>query len=423
LSDENNRKDSSAPQVEDYISKRALKSFFAFSAKMRGIRAKAYEASVDELLFHIIEELDLIDHFDTISKTKAEFDDRKGNVQELRQAAKKYATVGNALSKAPVSEGSFDGESALTNFLDDVALVSDIADAEEKKEKNDDRLVVNLLTIHASKGTEFDGVFVVGMEEGTLPCTPALQDDASPVQLEEERRLCYVAMTRAKTHLILSWRKEVTVFGDWSSSGPKTFEKKRSRFLEALVAKTKMKSEGEKGLERTDVPSMKSKPRSSPQRRVLRHGLTSPTHPGRNYSSAPASVARRHMKDAATRNKDEVVLNLKRANNVSRIPNAEHPVIAKRSTLNTGAKHTTVISKSEPKPESRSGSSPPSFLDPTWFFPVGESVLHRNLGPGVVLGHSHADQPDETKVQVKFENGKVLEFPALGSDIVPDLGR
>jgi hypothetical protein len=129
------------------------------------------------------------------------------------------------------------------------------------------------------------------------------------------------------------------------------------------------------------------------------------------------------MKDAATRNKDEVVLNLKRANNVSRIPNAEHPVIAKRVALNTGAKHTTVISKSEPKPESRSGSSPPSFLDPTWFFPVGESVLHRNLGPGVVLGHSHADQPDETKVRVKFENGKVLEFPALGSDIVPDLGR
>ena len=64
-----------------------------------------------------------------------------------------------------------------------------------------------------------------------------------------------------------------------------------------------------------------------------------------------------------------------------------------------------------------------SFLDPTWFFPVGEAVLHRNLGPGVVLGHSGTEQPDEAKVRVEFENGQVLEFPALGSDIVPNLGR
>ncbi|KAL3911338.1 MAG: hypothetical protein SGILL_007318, partial [Bacillariaceae sp.] len=228
-----------APQALDCISKRALKSFVAFSSKMRDICAKARETSVDELLFYIIEELDLMEHFDTMSKSKAEFEDRKGNVQELRQAAKKYAGIGNALSDSSPKEGAFEAESALANFLDDVALVSDLAKADEEKGKSEARLVVNLMTIHASKGTEFDGVFVVGLEEGTLPCTPALQDDASSVQLEEERRLCYVAMTRAKTHLILSWRKEVTVFGDWSSSGPKTVTKKRSRFLEALVAKKK----------------------------------------------------------------------------------------------------------------------------------------------------------------------------------------
>jgi hypothetical protein len=67
--------------------------------------------------------------------------------------------------------------------------------------------------------------------------------------------------------------------------------------------------------------------------------------------------------------------------------------------------------------------SPPSLVDPTWFFPVGEAVLHRNLGRGVVLGHTSGDSIDKTQVLVGFENGQVLEFPALGTDIVPDIGR
>jgi hypothetical protein len=54
-----------------------------------------------------------------------------------------------------------------------------------------------------------------------------------------------------------------------------------------------------------------------------------------------------------------------------------------------------------------------------WFFPVGESVVHINLGNGVVLDHPPFERIEDAKVRVKFEDGKTLEFPALGSDVLP----
>ncbi|OEU12714.1 P-loop containing nucleoside triphosphate hydrolase protein, partial [Fragilariopsis cylindrus CCMP1102] len=150
------------PEAIDFMSKRAINNFLKFSSKMREIRFKAYTEPVDKLLFFIIEELKLMDHLDSISKSKSEFVERRENVQELRNAAKKYATYGPTLKKdgddtgTNSAEDAFDNESALSNFLDDVALVSDIAEAKEDEENP--RLVVNLMTIHASKGTEFDCV-------------------------------------------------------------------------------------------------------------------------------------------------------------------------------------------------------------------------------------------------------------------------
>jgi hypothetical protein len=59
-------------------------------------------------------------------------------------------------------------------------------------------------------------------------------------------------------------------------------------------------------------------------------------------------------------------------------------------------------------------------VDPAWFFPVGEKVVHRNLGKGVVLGHPPFSKIEDAEVTVQFENGRTMEFPALGNDIVPD---
>ncbi|KAG7337066.1 ATP-dependent DNA helicase PcrA [Nitzschia inconspicua] len=453
---------SGAPLAEDHISKRALKNFLAFSSKMKDFRIQAYQKSVEELLFYIIEELDLKKHFNAISKSKSEFSDRMENVKELRQAAKKYGDTGPALAVDNPEE------SGLTRFLDDVALVSDLADAADEQAKNDDRLVANLLTIHASKGMEFDGVFVVGLEEGTLPCTQALQDDDG-VQLEEERRLCYVAMTRAKTHLILTWRREVTLFSDWSSLGSKTVDKSRSRFLDPLIAKKKKTTSKEKdkgtgkddGIERSARSPARLASGSVQRKRAPEHGLKRPPPKGREFSSQSIEVVRnRAARSIATySNGVDEMTDIKRADGERRsrsertepilghIPVAKKRLVKKELPENAPKRMAGNSSPSEsnsrpsrrpaaPSLSSTSNTKPasqrpapvpqkrplPSFVDPTWFFPVGEAVLHRNLGRGVVLGHVPGEEVDETQVRVEFENGKVLEFPALGSDIVPDIG-
>lgn len=84
---------------------------------------------------------------------------------------------------------------------------------------------VQLLTIHSSKGLEWDAVFVIGLEEGTLPYQVALDDG----ELSEERRLCYVAITRARRYLQLSHCHERTSFGQKKSVVP-------SRFVDEMMS-------------------------------------------------------------------------------------------------------------------------------------------------------------------------------------------
>lgn len=93
-------------------------------------------------------------------------------------------------------------EPTLENFLADVALVADIDDAELGEE------AVTLMTLHSAKGLEFPDVFLVGMEEGIFPHSRTLMNDN---EIEEERRLCYVGITRAEKHLFLSNARTRTI--------------------------------------------------------------------------------------------------------------------------------------------------------------------------------------------------------------------
>jgi len=119
--------------------------------------------------------------FDTFDEEEAE--ERWSNVQELRNVASDYAEL------AP--------EHALATFLEDVALISD---QDEMKDSDDGAGRVTLITLHSAKGLEFPVVFMTAMEEGILPHIRSYDD---PAQMEEERRLCYVGMTRAKERLYL----------------------------------------------------------------------------------------------------------------------------------------------------------------------------------------------------------------------------
>lgn len=104
----------------------------------------------------------------------------------------------------------FEDESAdnkLSDFLEGITLSSDIDNMEEAEE------TVTLMTLHSAKGLEFQVVFLVGMEEGIFPGYKSIGE---PKELEEERRLCYVGITRAKEHLFLTCSKQRTIFGSTS---------------------------------------------------------------------------------------------------------------------------------------------------------------------------------------------------------------
>ena len=100
-----------------------------------------------------------------------------------------------------------EAENHLSQFLEGITLSSDIDDLEENEE------YVTLMTLHSAKGLEFPVVFLVGMEEGIFPGYKSISE---PKELEEERRLCYVGITRAKENLFLTCSKQRTIFGSTS---------------------------------------------------------------------------------------------------------------------------------------------------------------------------------------------------------------
>lgn len=98
-------------------------------------------------------------------------------------------------------------ENSLSEFLEGITLSSDLDNVEETED------VVTLMTLHSAKGLEFPVVFLIGMEEGIFPGYKSVSE---PTELEEERRLCYVGITRAKQQLFLTCSKQRTIFGSTS---------------------------------------------------------------------------------------------------------------------------------------------------------------------------------------------------------------
>ena len=126
--------------------------------------------------------------------------ERWENVQELRTVAKEYEQL------AP--------ESALDMFLEEATLMSDVDGLKEEEEG------VTLITLHAAKGLEYPCVFIVGMEDGICPHSRSFDD---PAAMEEERRLCYVGVTRAMQRLWLVYATRRTLYGNMNYNEPSRF--------------------------------------------------------------------------------------------------------------------------------------------------------------------------------------------------------
>ena len=118
---------------------------------------------------------------------------RLENLEEFKSITKSYEEENGVIS--------------LDDFLNEISLVSDMSEHQDGTNK------VNLMTMHAVKGLEFDNVFVIGMEEGIFPHYNAI-NEGGMAAIEEERRLCYVAITRAKKNLYLLNAKKRTLFGN-----------------------------------------------------------------------------------------------------------------------------------------------------------------------------------------------------------------
>ena len=176
-----------------------------------------------QIIFELIGQVDQIPVEDliqqVITKTgyKAELEAEKTPQAEARiENLKELASVAQDFL---LEEGE---EKTLANFLEHVALVSDIDDAQLEEDK------LTLMTLHSAKGLEFPVVFLAGLEEGLFPHSRTLMDDH---EVEEERRLCYVGITRAEKYLFLSGARLRTIYGQTTPCQPSRFLKEIPRNL------------------------------------------------------------------------------------------------------------------------------------------------------------------------------------------------
>lgn len=179
----------SAPRLNDFVQ------------MIRGLRAASETMPVSELIKQLLE--------------------RTGYAEMLQNSGldglERIANVGELINNAVAYEAE-NPDGNLRGFLEDVALVSDIDNYDETAD------AVVLMTIHSAKGLEFPVVFLPGFEDGIFP---SMQSSANPEDLEEERRLAYVAITRAKERLYCVHVRERMIFG-------KTQFNPRSRFIDEI---------------------------------------------------------------------------------------------------------------------------------------------------------------------------------------------
>ena len=159
----------------------------AFRATMESLQALSQELAVDELLERVLEKSGMIEAFEAERTIEAR--GRIENLQELVGVAREYRQQAE--------------DATLAGFLQDISLVSD------QDTIRDERGVVTLMTLHNAKGLEFRAVFMIGMEEGVFPHIRAIEEQG----VEEERRLCYVGMTRAMERLTLTHTLSRSLFG------------------------------------------------------------------------------------------------------------------------------------------------------------------------------------------------------------------
>ncbi len=307
---------------------RAEAALRAFHKLLAGFLATAGETPVHVLLRNVLTDTGYFKMLEEDISPDAE--SRKGNLEELLNAA---------------AEAHERGE-ALADFLDHAALVSDA-------DQVDERAPISLLTMHNAKGLEFPVVFIAGMEEGLFPHSRSRDDENA---LEEERRLCYVAMTRAEKRLHVSWARFRRRFGGGTPEACMA-----SRFLREIPAEVIQKVRAEAAAAQVDLFYEQHAVRESARRN---------TYTGRTYNSIEnisQFFRERGMEPPPAAQRTAPV-----------IPMPKYPPVAPASSTKAQA----------PVPKGAKGLRP------------GVTVLHPKYGRGTVLRRE--GEGEDAKLTVSF---------------------
>ncbi len=185
--------------LSEDLSSKKVAQLQAFAQMLLNLQQFSREQPVSSLIREILQRTG---YSAMLREEKDVGETRLENVQELITVAQKYDDLELGVG--------------LTTFLEEVALVSDT----DSLQGSEDYLT--LMTVHSAKGLEYQHVYIVGLEEGIFPHSRASFD---PVQMEEERRLMYVAMTRAQEYLTLLWAKRRMLYGQTQYNPPSSFLK------------------------------------------------------------------------------------------------------------------------------------------------------------------------------------------------------
>ncbi len=338
-----------------------IRRAFAFVKLLEDIGEQAADKSLPELIKLVSSLSGLEDYY----KKQQDADIRLENLGELVNAAVGYCEENGIDPDAPALEPVPGGTmSPLDGFLSQAALEPDDKNAPEEKD------AVHLMTVHASKGLEFPYVYLTALEQDLFPHYSKGEDVEKA--LSEERRLMYVAMTRARRHLWISWAKLRMLWGEMR-------EQLRSQFVDEIPQEhtQKLYSEeaGDDGREDfSGFGSWRSSPRS---------------FNGESFSSARGTRSARSGSGAFAR-----------PSSFSRAPTG-------REARDLGAaawKKAGVMKASELLAKKKTVS--------VGGFSVGDRVEHPTLGRGRVVQILYPEKPTETNIEIEFEKSgrKSLKF-------------
>jgi DNA helicase II / ATP-dependent DNA helicase PcrA len=210
------------------LTPKARKSFADVGEMLARLKEASDTMTLPELIESLIRRIGYLDY---LNDGSLQAEERAENVKELVSVAREYAELG------------------LAGFLEEVALISDLDAVQESQD------AVLLMTMHAAKGLEFPCVFLIGMEESIFPSSRALYDQD---QMEEERRLCYVGMTRAREELFLTSAASRMLYGQTQHNPP-------SRFLADIDGKADIEQAPAYGFAAENLPNDPFEPRYVPE--------------------------------------------------------------------------------------------------------------------------------------------------------------